>query len=151
MDCLKGTSTKSFTVGRGALLIYVTCVPCVKAVIMQSSVLIKSQHMIINYNEIFRCSLADQTLLQSLCDTLYLVNKMANGPLCDVLHSLVQGILCFQSDIWFHGTQVNVPNAMPTGRVWPPMFLVYKAHTCLDSFTCSSVIQNFTQIGQPMW
>ena len=39
MDCLKDTSPKSFIVGRGAILIYVTCVPCVKAVITQSSVL----------------------------------------------------------------------------------------------------------------
>jgi len=107
--------------------------------------------MIMYCNEIFRCTLADHTLLWSLCDTLYLVNKMVNGPLCDVVHSLDQDILCFQNDIWIHGTEVNVPVLMPAGRVWPSVFVVYKAHTCSDSFTCSSVNQNFTQISQPVW
>ena len=46
MDHLKSKGPKSFFIGRGALLIFVTYVPCVKAVIAQSSVLIKSQHMI---------------------------------------------------------------------------------------------------------
>jgi len=70
--------------------------------------------MIIYCNKIFRCTLADQTLLRSMCDTLYL----GNG---DVLHSLHQGILCFQNDIRVHGPQVNVPNVMPIGKVWPSL------------------------------
>jgi hypothetical protein len=85
MDHLNDTSPQSFIVGTGALF---TCVLHVRAVITQSSVLIKSQHIIIYCSEIFRTTLEDQNLLQSLCDTLQLVNKRANGALCDEVQSL---------------------------------------------------------------
>jgi hypothetical protein len=42
---------------------------------------------------------------------------------CVMKYSLYQGILCFQSDIWFHGTHVNVPMFVPTGKVWPSLNL----------------------------
>jgi len=48
---------------------------------------------------------------------------------CVMYYTVLIKEFCAFKITWFHGTQVNVPILIHVGRVWPSMFLVYKAHT----------------------
>jgi len=50
--------------------------------------LIKSQHIIIYYNKIFKTTMSAQILQQHFCDMLHAEKKITNGVLCDKMHRL---------------------------------------------------------------
>jgi hypothetical protein len=67
-----------------------------------SSVLMKSQYIIIYCNKTFKTILEVQILLQHLYNILQSAHRIVNGEHYDIIHILYQGIFHFQKVTQFH-------------------------------------------------